>query len=411
MSSQPGRRVKPEPVETTTRSSRRFATQPVEITSRSTRTPGLSSDLNRLRRKLAPQPVEMPRAGSKNKTKDDNEAAGKPKRRFAPQLVEESTTVHRKQDNVPPESPASEANDGPASCLSAAEPSRRKFAPQLIETAQRSRKAGDTKPALLPSDKTDAHSPQDTMPCRRPDVYVAPIPPPPLNTPNPSSPVTPLPSTSEARRLGIPLPKCTVTRDSMRQHSFRVPTLDPIESSESDKSDTDSLSTSLSSSSTDMSSSFRSYAHATRIRESVDDSSAGYLLELAARAAERQLREQALAAFPNDDRHTPVTHYIDRDSAESTRVNSRMGTGPAFHRRDSGFTKTDGQYAEMRRHQEKREAERGKERAAREARKRKMMRQQQHHNGDSTPWANPLLMIGAPKDVFANDMDSDVEMA
>ena len=203
----------------------------------------------------------------------------------------------------------------------------------------------------------------------------------------------------------------------MRQHSFRVPTLDPIESSESDKSDTDSLSTSLSSS-TDMSSSFRSYAHATRIRESMDDSSAGYLLELAAKAAERQLREQALAAFPNDDRHTPVTHYIDRDSAESTRVNSRMGTGPVFHRRDSGFTKKDGQYAEMRRHQEKREAEREKERAAREARKRKMMQQQQqqqqqqqHHNGHSTPWANPLLVTGAPKALFANDMESDVEMA
>src|SRR6266480_1532746 len=147
MSSQPGRRVKPEPIETTTRSSRRFATQPIEITSRSTRTPGLSSDLNGLRRKLAPQPVEMSRAGSKNKAKDDDdEPSGKPKRRFTPQLVEESTTVHRKQDNVPPESPASEANDGPANSLSAAKPTRRKFAPQLIETAQRSRKVGETKP-------------------------------------------------------------------------------------------------------------------------------------------------------------------------------------------------------------------------------------------------------------------------
>jgi hypothetical protein len=58
------------------------------------------------------------------------------------------------------------------------------------------------------------------------------------------------------------------------------------------------------------------YKEVTRRRESVDDSSSGYLLALAAKAAERQLREQAMAAFPNNDFHEPVDHYIDHESDE-----------------------------------------------------------------------------------------------
>jgi hypothetical protein len=39
------------------------------------------------------------------------------------------------------------------------------------------------------------------------------------------------------------------------------------------------------------------------MRESVDEQTSGYLLELAAKAAEKQLREQEMAAFPNGDYH------------------------------------------------------------------------------------------------------------
>ena len=54
------------------------------------------------------------------------------------------------------------------------------------------------------------------------------------------------------------------------------------------------------------------------MRESCDDGSSGYLLALAARAAERQLREQAMAAYPNENVHEPVDHFaIDRDSEAS----------------------------------------------------------------------------------------------
>jgi len=50
-----------------------------------------------------------------------------------------------------------------------------------------------------------------------------------------------------------------------------------------------------------------------RTRESCDDRFSGYLLELAAKAAEKQLREQALAAFPNEHNYEPVEHFYDRE--------------------------------------------------------------------------------------------------
>jgi hypothetical protein len=50
-----------------------------------------------------------------------------------------------------------------------------------------------------------------------------------------------------------------------------------------------------------------------RTRESCDDRFSGYLLALAAKAAEKQLREQALAAFPNESMHEIVEHFYDRE--------------------------------------------------------------------------------------------------
>jgi hypothetical protein len=403
MSSEPGRKFKPEPFETTSRSSRRFAPQPVETTSRSNRSPGLPTDPAPPRRKFAPQPVEVSHISSKSKVKDDGASPAKAKRRFAPQLVEESTSSRREATNAEDPWEASSAPpDASADSTSDLQASKRKFRPQLIETAQRTRKAGDTKPALLPSDKTDARSPHDAVPRSRRHGS-RPSPPVPANTPTTSTPdTTPCLSSAEARRLGIPLPKRTLSRESLRQHSFRVPELDPIESSESEKSDSVSFSTSPSSSS-DM-----SFRDATRRRESIDG--AAYLLELAQEAAERQLREQALAAFPNDDRHTPVDHFIGRDSDENAAAIGAFTLG--LDRRDSGFTKTDVQYLEMRRHQERREAEREKERQAREARKRRMMAQQSTSREHFSPWQQPLAaIVGQGIDFLEPDNSKDEEIA
>jgi len=98
------------------------------------------------------------------------------------------------------------------------------------------------------------------------------------------------------------------TRRSTRQNSFQ-PELEDIASSESDpqgnsddddgtQEDTPSLSGSLGSSEDSL-----MRLQLARTRESCDDRFSGYLLALAAKAAEKQLREQALAGFPNESRH------------------------------------------------------------------------------------------------------------
>ena len=101
------------------------------------------------------------------------------------------------------------------------------------------------------------------------------------------------------------------TRRSTRQNSFQ-PELPAIPSEEnsndSDKEDVPSLTGSLTSSDDSL-----MRLQLSRTRESCDDRFSGYLLELAAKAAEKQLREQALAAFPNESRHEIVEHFYDRE--------------------------------------------------------------------------------------------------
>jgi hypothetical protein len=404
MSSQPERRFKPEPVETTTRSSRRFAPQPVETTIRSTKKPAAVPEQKPARRRFYPEPIETSASSSRDKPSTHGEAGTTttaPKSRFRPQLLESSVQRRRNsatassslEKDVEP-SPMIDSSPAPSIASSAASSTssaRRRFAPQLLETASRSRRAGDKRPALLQSDKTDvipAHRSRPPLP--RAESH--PVPTPPVNSP--VAGLRRVLSTREARRLGIPLPQRQYSlREPTRTHSFRIPELEPIESSESEETE---ISTSPSSSS-DLS----ALQDATRRRESVDAS--GYLLELAAKAAERLLREQALAAFPNDDRHTPVDHFIGRDSEETSTQPSRRGTG---FRRDSGQMRTDLQYLEMRRHQEKLEAQREKEKQEREARRRRAARQ-----SDDNPWVNPFLReMQANRDLIGGwEKDKELE--
>lgn len=64
-----------------------------------------------------------------------------------------------------------------------------------------------------------------------------------------------------------------------------------------------------------------------RTRESCDDRFSGYLLALAAKAAEKQLREQALAAFPNESMHEIVEHFYDREIEGASDEESVEGVG------------------------------------------------------------------------------------
>ncbi|KAI9843235.1 MAG: hypothetical protein M1837_006524 [Sclerophora amabilis] len=254
-------------------------------------------------RRFKPEPLETTKQSSRNRKLNGNE-------------------ISSPNEKLPSTPKASETNKTPA---------RRKFAPELIETSRRSRKSTDESTNLLPSDRTEV-SPGD------PDEYVwrrnRPI----SEKGSPSSGIDAVNRGSDEERVHR-VTCSTYTRADGRQHSFRVPALEPIESSGSDKSNCPSLSTSPSAASE---SSVNFSKHAKKMRESCDDKSSAYLLQLAAKAAETQLRDQAMAAFPNDDFHEPVDHFaIDRESTDGSEESAgtslpRLALGEdALNRRDS----------------------------------------------------------------------------
>jgi hypothetical protein len=383
-SSPPIRKFKVEPVETTTKSSRRFIPKPIETTTVSSKLKASEAATSIPPRRFAPQPIET--TTSSCKRRNDAQPSPEP-RKFTPQLVDTTKRSHH-QENEKSASAATDISSTEAA-VSGTE-AKRTFAPQLIDTAKRTRKAGDTRPAHLPSDRTDA-LPNRLDGLRQFRQNVLDAPPPPENTP--AGMLSPSLSSAEARRLGIPLPKRQIsqlTQASTRQHSFRVPKLECIDSSESGEDDSPSMSTSPSSAS-DV-----SFRHATRMRESIDASSSGYLLELAAKAAERQLREQALAAFPNDDRHTPVDHFIGRD--DSTTAVSAVSTRSEYDHRHFGSFNWD--LKDMRQHHEQLEAKKDRELAQREARRHRL------HDSNHGPWGNPFARSSPGK---AKQKDTEME--
>ncbi|KAI2790407.1 hypothetical protein POX_d05918 [Penicillium oxalicum] len=108
-------------------------------------------------------------------------------------------------------------------------------------------------------------------------------------------------------------------RQETRRHSFRIPDLPSIPSSGSDTSDSSPQTPSPSASPTDTSSdpAISQPREKTRKNPHAGEFS-GYLLSLAAREAQEELKEQALAAFPNEQDYQPVDHFaIDEEGRES----------------------------------------------------------------------------------------------
>lgn len=250
----------------------------------------------------------------------------KPVRRFVPELLETSTGSR---------TVASTSFDSQDESLSP----RKALKPQLWQNSQRLRNSSDTKLAL-----TDADG----------DV-VTPI----------TSPVT---STLEARKLGIPLSRRTLSQSSTHSHSYKTPDLGTIESSESDSSAQPSPVIPSSPSPV-------SFSHHIRAKDSVDHQSTGYLLALAAKNAQRQLREQILAAFPNDDRHEPVTHYVNH--LDSTPAPSSRGS---HYDLDARRLSSNWELKEIQKHHEMLESDRGKEGRKPEGRRRL------HKRLEEDPW-------------------------
>ncbi|KAH8670301.1 hypothetical protein BGZ60DRAFT_32805 [Tricladium varicosporioides] len=338
------RRFSPTPVETTTKKVRRFAPEPVETTIRSSKKEDVPAD-------------EMA---------VDKKDFAQPKRRFLPEPVE--TTFKSNKQTVPLPPPTPEPTPRillPENPLPEETPKpRRKFTPELIETSKRSKKAGDRRPATLPTDKTDLTPGIPNIYTRqkrrspRPQITSLPVP---SNTPLGSSPslsaqIPPLPPRRQPSMRPHPN-----TRRSTRQNSFQ-PELDDIPQEEKEDSEeeeyddeeeeegTPSLSGSYGSSDDSM------RLQLARTRESCDDRFSGYLLALAAKAAEKQLREQALAAFPNESSYEIVEHFYDREIDTTSDEEVIEGIGmlldePKLMRRKS--TEVGWAAKEMQQHQEK----------------------------------------------------------
>ncbi|ESZ91042.1 hypothetical protein SBOR_8584 [Sclerotinia borealis F-4128] len=297
-------------------------------------------------RKFAIEPVEtMTRSNKKENVEEVEDtttrkefAAAPPKRRFLPQPVE--TT--QKSSKVKPPNPLQTPELTPevkSRAPATADPPtpRKKFTPQLIETSKRFKRSNTPGPASLPTDKTDITPGTNHIYVDRKRKYIRPTPVP-IASENTSatssapihSQIPPLPP----RRQASMRPHLN-TRQSTRSNTFQ-PQLDSIESEDKSEEDSDenldeenddgestpSLSGSLGSSEDSI-----QKMQMARTRESCDDRFSGYLLSLAAKAAEKQLMEQALSAFPNESAYQMVEHFYDRETDIASEEDSVEGVG------------------------------------------------------------------------------------
>lgn len=315
-------------------------------------------------RKRLPQPIEE-MTNSTNRPSADLAGNGRKQRRVLPQPVETNIKHSRSRDSSKDNTSHDHA---PESALppiqtnkSSESPKPPRFAPQIIETQRRSRRNTDTSPGLTATDKTDA-TPGDRHHLPR-HMRPSPLPVPPVNSPIVSS--DHVPEIPESNFSSSQLAK-----KQERRHSFRVPDLPAIKSQTESEESNDSSVPSLSISPSAESDETQPSGHKKRRKkkevirgESQDDRYAGHLLSLAAKAAERQLREQAMAVYPNENLHEPVDHYaIDRDS-EDLDVEAGVsnlgleGAGDEDGRKAAGRRHRDSaagwDMAEMRRHQDK----------------------------------------------------------
>ncbi|PYH84727.1 hypothetical protein BO82DRAFT_10321 [Aspergillus uvarum CBS 121591] len=144
-------------------------------------------------------------------------------------------------------------------------------------------------------------------------------------------------------------------RQETRRHSFRIPDLPAIPSTCSETSDTsDNPSASASPGRME-----QDTCADIKTRGSSEDENTEYLSALAAITVEKQLKEQALAAFPNEQDHQPVDHFaIDREEEEfmnNERPTSHVEIPPKYIHRRTSSADLSWELDYMRRHKEEAE--------------------------------------------------------
>ena len=177
------------------------------------------------------------------------------------------------------------------------------------------------------------------------------------------------------------------------------PALEPImsESTTDNEDSTDSmpsLSISLGSSADSI-----QKTHLHRSRSSCDERFSGYLLALAARTAEKQLKDQALAAFPNEYTHETVEHFYTNEDDSSS-------TSPSHGHRHLRRGSTGGGWAakEMQAHQEKLERLRSEAQRKEEEAKKKVPAEADTNLQDPF-WTNGVTDCMA---IFARGQEAEI---
>ncbi|KAI1099279.1 hypothetical protein F4804DRAFT_322300 [Jackrogersella minutella] len=357
--SKPRRRFAPQLVEesVTSSSKRQQIMTPPDSTVSSTRRPtrDVSVQVDDTEMLDAPQPQPPP--------------PSKPSRRFAPVPIETTFDSYRVSGNRNnPMGPTAELTPDPSPTTprsplflgeekqnerkqseQAHDKPKRKFAPQLIETTRRSKKANQPGPATKPIDKTDITPGTNHIYAPKPKRKAAPRPAV-TGLPNPGGESDGL-LTPRRQQSMKPHPN---TRRGTRQ-SY-TPDLDTILSSGSEKSgdenddneDAPALSIGAPALSSgipeqdddDAGDSWSSRRpHLRERRESCDEEFSGYLLAVAAREAQRQREVEAvMAAFPNGVRPEGVEHFLVRDNSDDDDPldeRLRHGTSQLLRRKES----------------------------------------------------------------------------
>lgn len=284
---------------------RKFAPQPVETSSRSSRTDGLQRDNvpngsqegqqaskpPAVRRKFLVSPVETSARSSKNTSKDDKskqtppaesveafsrpsrdadqqKQPTKPKRKFAPQMVETSAMSSRERRTSVDDSPTASRQSSTSS---------RRFAPELVETAKGSfRKKPSPSPSAIPAYL------RDEMDMQEGDEAEAST------------------GTGESRFSAANIAKRS--KKDPRRHSYCIPDLPVIQSDSSGEESARSLS-----SSPDVPNMYHQHEHRRRPHPKIQPESPSPPTQF--HVDDRTLRDQAIAAYVHAEAHVPFNHY------------------------------------------------------------------------------------------------------
>lgn len=242
---------------------RRFLAQPIETTSRSSQATSASPESTNPSSANHPPP----------------EQENRPRKKFLPEPVETKTSSHA------PSEP-------------------RRFKPEIIETEHRSVKGNEEQ---TPRRNVRARDHLDIR----------------LNKPALPGKLSPNRAGSDPLDSKFSYAALLRRREQSRRHSFRVPELPSIPSNSSEESDSETASGSRSISPTPKeSSSDKKESHQrgeSQNSQAIEDSGDGeiseYLLSLAAESAQQQLKDQALAAFPNEQAYQHFDHFAIDDEA------------------------------------------------------------------------------------------------